>query len=440
LQEGLDDTPDVLSGQGTTLDLGAYMLGCSRLYPRAGKTAMRRAIEPLLRGAKANGIPAVFSTGGSGHDLSVEGTLQIVDDIARDCGLRLRIAVIRSEVDKEYLLEKIASGTRLKALIEHPSLDPYVTAEAVRASEHIVASAGPEPFVHALGLGVDAVISGRAVDESVHAALPLKAGLDQGLAMHAAKLVEVPLATETYGIPLMVTLRDGDFLIRPAGRNGRCTPSSVAAMALYERESPFTFVYPGGTLDLTRAQYEQHDDRTVRVHGAKWFAQAYTTKLEGARLAGFRSLGIGGIRDPQFIREFESIVEWIRQNAPGRYEDCQEGRDYRLHFRVFGKNEVMGAAEPIQESQGHELGLIVDVVARSQDLSRALCHFAMHRLMHASFPGQKTTAGNMAWSFSPEVVEAGEAYEFSIHHLLPLDDPLEPFKIDVIEFPRMSIR
>ena len=130
------------------------------------------------------------------------------------------------------------------------------------------------------------------------------------------------------------------------------------------------------------------------------------------------------------------MLESIRQKARGSYQDCREGHDYRLHFRIFGQNEVMRGSEPVTESQAHELGVVVDVVARSQDLSRALCHLAMHGLMHATYPRQMTTAGNMAWSLSPEVVEAGEAYEFSIHHLLPLEDPLEPFRIEVIDFPR----
>lgn len=436
LHEGLEQEPDVISAQGTTLDLGAYMLGCSRLFPRAGKTAIRAAVEPIITAAKSAGVPAVFSTGGSGHDLSVEGTLQTIDEIARDRNIDLRIAVIFSEVAKGYLLEKIAGGVALKALIDHPSMEQYASPETIEGSEHIVASAGPEPFMAALDLGVDAVISGRAVDESPHAAVPLKAGIDRALAMHAAKVVEVPIASTTYGTPHIVTFHDDHFLIKPAGGNGRCTPASVAAIALYERESPYEFVYPGGTLDLTDVEYTQYDNKTVRVEGASWSPSPYTVKLEGAKLAGFRNIGIGGIRDPVFIKELHPVLESVRRKARGSYEDCREGIDYRLQFRVFGQNEVMRSSEPVMESRAHELGLMVDVVARSQDLSRALCHLAMHGLMHATFPGQTTTAGNMAWSLSPEVVEAGEAYEFSIHHLLPLDDPLEPFRIEVIDFPR----
>ena len=436
LREGLDQEPDVISAQGTSLDLGAYMLGCSRLFPRAGSTAIRAAVEPVIVAAKSAGIPAVFSTGGSGHDLSVEGTLQTIDQIARDRDLDLRIAVIFSEVGKDYLLTKIARGVPVKALVDHPSIEAHVTPETIEGSEHIVASAGPEPFMAALDLGVDAVISGRAVDESPHAAVPLRAGFDRGLVMHAAKILEVPIASTTYGTPHMVTLHEDHFLIRPAGGNGRCTPASVASIALYERESPYEFVYPGGRVDLTGVEYMQHDEKTVRVQGAHWSASPYTVKLEGARLVGFRSLGIGGIRDPLFIKELQPVLESIRQKARGSYQDCREGHDYRLHFRIFGQNEVMRGSEPVTESQAHELGVVVDVVARSQDLSRALCHLAMHGLMHATYPRQMTTAGNMAWSLSPEVVEAGEAYEFSIHHLLPLEDPLEPFRIEVIDFPR----
>ena len=131
LREGLDQEPDVISAQGTSLDLGAYMLGCSRLFPRAGSTAIRAAVEPVIVAAKSAGIPAVFSTGGSGHDLSVEGTLQTIDQIARNRDLDLRIAVIFSEVAKDYLLKKIARGVPIKALVDHPSIEAHVTPETI---------------------------------------------------------------------------------------------------------------------------------------------------------------------------------------------------------------------------------------------------------------------------------------------------------------------
>ncbi|MBI4505636.1 MAG: acyclic terpene utilization AtuA family protein [Chloroflexi bacterium] len=437
-QRALAWRPDVISAQGTTLDDGAYLLGSDKMYTRGGKLPFRRAMELVLSAAKALGIPAVFSAGDSGHDIGLEGALRVIDEVTAELGIRMRLAVISGELPKSYLLDRLERGVSMPRLIDHPRLSPWLTTEDVVGSTRVVAQMGPEPIMRALEMGVDGVVTGRALDEAPHLALPLLRGFDRGVAAHMAKIVETAQSGGTWRTPHLVTLHRDRFEIQPAHPAQRCTPTSVASVALYERQNPYAIAYPGGVLELDAARYEPVDDVTVAVSGARWRATPYTVKLEGARFAGHRCLGIAGARDPRFIREIDAVLRTVEQAMADGYPGYVSGRDYRFKLHVFGRNAVMEDSEPVQTTASHELGIVVDAVAWDEAVARAICYRGLHTLLMCDYPGRRTTSGNVAWGTSPEVIEAGEAYEFSIHHLLPLDDPCEPFRVEVLDFPRRA--
>lgn len=54
-------------------------------------------------------------------------------------------------------------------------------------------------------------------------------------------------------------------------------------------------------------------------------------------------------------------------------------------------------------------------------------------MLHYGYPGRIATAGNLAFPFSPSDFHAGKVYEFSVYHLLEVEDPAAPFRIDVYE-------
>lgn len=290
--------------------------------------------------------------------------------------------------------------------------------------------------MRALEQGVDGVVTGRALDEAPHMAVPLMRGFDRGVVGHMGKIVETAQSGGTWRTPHLVTLYADHFRIRPAELGTRCTPTSVGGVALYERHNPYSIAYPGGSLELDAARYEQVDEVTVAVRGARWRQSPYTVKLEGARFAGYRCIGIAGARDPRFIRHVDAILRTVERALVEGYPGYTCGQDYRFKVRVFGRNAIMEGSEPVETTASHELGIIVDAVAWDEAVARAICYRGLHTLLMCDYPGRRTTSGNVAWCTSPEVIEAGEAYEFSIHHLLPLDDPCEPFRVEVVDFPR----
>ena len=65
---------------------------------------------------------------------------------------------------------------------------------------------------------------------------------------------------------------------------------------------------PGGILDIRAAKYEQISTRGVRVSGAVIQRKPTAFKLEGARMVGYKTVFLGGIRDPIMIRGIDAFV------------------------------------------------------------------------------------------------------------------------------------
>ena len=93
----------------------------------------------------------------------------------------------------------------------------------------------------------------------------------------------------------------------------------------------------------------------------------------------------------------------------------------------------MGPREPLKDKVPHEVGLVTEVIADRFEDAVEVCEYAQHAMFSQSYEGQKATAGNLAHLGSLEVLvpEHKEVYEFSIDHLLELDDPCECFPMRV---------
>jgi hypothetical protein len=432
---GLSYNPDVIVAQGTSSDTGPAYLATGTLY--GVSLGIQRGLRAILLAAKRRGIPFIISTGPpSGANQQLEKVLGWVDEVAKEANLKLRIGVISGELDKDYLKGKMRRGSRIRRLINMDRLPEYLSEEDINQSEHIVGQMGPEPILKALDLDVDGVITGRALDIALHMAVPLREGFDKGLAAHMAKTIEcaslvtVPETSDA----VLATLRKDHFLVSPTNPDSKCTPVSVAAHAFYERPDPTRELNPGGALDLSGAKYEPYDERTVKVSGSRWIPAPYTIKIEGARRVGFRTISILGIRDERMISQIDWCLEQARKHVETHLQPLKTGVDYHLLYRVYGKNGVLGEAEPLKETKSHELGLIVEAVAPQEEVSENVCEQAGRKLLHMDYPGRIATAANVAHPYSPTANKLGPVYGWSIWHLLELEDPCEPFRIEARRF------
>ncbi len=419
-ERGMARRPDAIGLDGGSSDPGPYYLGAGK--PFVDREAVKRDLGIVIPAAKKAGVPVVIGTaGGSGARAHVDWCLKIIREIAREKRLRLRTAVIQAEVPRALVARALAAG-RVRPL----SFVPELTPETLRRAGSIVAQMGMEPLIAALEKGVDLVVAGRCYDPAVFAAPAVMNGFDPGLAVHLGKIVECAAIAATPGSGrdcVLGVLRKDAFTLEVLSDARRFTTASVAAHTMYEKSHPYLLPGPGGVLDLSEVSFRQAGESSVEVHGSRFVPGPASVKIEGAVRAGYRTFSICGIRDRVMLGQLDPIFEAVRAAV----EDNFGRGDYRVNFRVYGRDAVMGALEPLRDRVGHEVGVVIDVVAPTQAQASTICGFARSTALHYGYPGRMATAGNLAFPFSPSDFEAGAVYEFGVYHVMEIDDPARLF-------------
>lgn len=435
LELALRHEPTFIGCDAGSTDTGPSQLATGRAY--FSRAACQRDLALMLQAARAAGIPLlVGSCGTGGGDLQVEWVREIVLEIAREHDLHFNLAVIRSEQQKSAIKNWLKTD-RIRPLNPAPILNGDVIDRAL----HVVAMMGVEPFQAALRAGADVILAGRSSDTSIFAAIPRMQGVPPGPAWHAAKILECGAAAVTHRTAsdsMIAALSDDHFVVEPPNPALSCTPQSVASHTLYENADPFLLVEPSGTLDCSGCSYEAVSERAVRVTGSTFRpAREYTVKLEAAELAGYQTLVIGGIRDPLILQQFDDWLagadRQVRHRINRIYGTDLRDQDFRLNYRVFGRNGVMGAAEPTPYIQGHEVALIIEVTAQTQDIATALAATASHMIIHYPIPQWSGLITTLASPYAPLEIERGPVYRFSMNHVVVTEDPLSMFPIEITQ-------
>jgi len=414
-------------------DPGPYYLGSGR--PFVSATMVRRDLDLLLPAARRQGAKVVIgSSGGAGTASQLAFVVSIVKAIIAERGLGpLKLATIDSELSKPLLIEALGQGR-----IHQFETRTDLAVSDIEASTHIVAQIGIEPMMAALAEGCDILVCGRAWDVANVAAYPVLLGHDRGLAFHLGKILECggQAAVPVEGSDLLMgTLHADHFIVETPHAAKACTIESVGAHTLYEKSNPVWLPGPGGIVDLKDARFEQIDPVRVAVRGSRFHpAPRQTVKLEGARHVGYRHIAPAGIRDPLMIAQLDEVAAGVSKRLVANLGTSVRRDSFDLRFRFYGRDGVMGALEPVK-TPSHEIGLLIDVVAETPELAETVCAMARSLTLHWAYPGRIATAGNLAFPFSPADVPAGPVYEFSVYHLLEIDDParLFPFQSELIQ-------
>jgi hypothetical protein len=433
LRRAMSWRPDVMGCDAGSTDPGPYFLGSGDTY--FSRDAMRRDLEHMILAARETRIPVlVGSAAAAGADAQLAIVVGVVEEIAARHNLHFRLGVIHCEPPREFLKQSYRDG-RIRPLSNAPEIDE----ELFDRSEHIVAMAGVEPFHAALDSGADVVLSGRCSDAALFAAVPMKEGFSPGPVWHAAKILECSAACvvqRKYADPLFAWIRDDHFVVEPPNPEYRCSPVSVASHTLYENGSPYELVEPSGTLFSDEATYEPASDRAVRVRGSRFVpAEHVTNKLEGVELVGHQTIVIGAIRDPVIIRQLggwlDGVQSTIRQRVEGIFgADVAEAM--RLIVRRYGVDGVMGPLEPTP-IPGHEVCLIFEITAATQELANAIAKSAAHVAAHFAVPEYSGLITALALPYSPHEIPRGAVYRFNLNHVLQPADPMAPFELEVID-------
>jgi hypothetical protein len=413
--------PDVIAVDAGSTDPGPHMLGTST--PLFNDTIIKPELAIVLGAARKANIPFIVgSAGGAGTNDQVDRVVRLVKEIAAEQGLHFKLAWIYSDIPKSRVISAIQAGE-----VRDFEAGCELTIEDVEACSGLVAQMGDEPIRQALDLGADVIIAGRACDDSAIASYAIWKGADPALAIHMGKILECgAFSAEPFAMDVMVgTVDETGFVLEPGSLERRASLKSVAAHSLYERENPFVQHGPGRILDLSECRFEQVGERQVRVSGTRGErTDDYWIKLEGSKPVGYRSMAIAGIRCPTMISRVDGILRDARQMILDRMKDAS----LDIVFRIYGINGVMGELEPIK-TPAHEVALIIETTASSQAVAHDACAALCAKLGHWAYEGQKNTAGNIAWLYSPRIHTLGVQYEFGVYHLMKVTSPFECFPI-----------
>ncbi len=430
VERGIEMGATAIAIDGGSTDSGPHYLGADA--SKSDASAVERDLRILLVACRDAGIPLIVgSCGTAGTDAGVDWIAGIALRIADAERLSFCLARIYSEVAPEVVVEAIAQR-RVRGL---PPLGA-LRADTARSCRHIVALMGHDPIVAALDAGAEVVLAGRATDTALVAAVALRAGLPPGPAWHAAKTVECggQCTTNPRAGGVFVRIDRDGFTVAPLDPDAACTPQSVAAHMLYENADPFHLVEPTGTLDTSAATYTAIDDRAVRVEGSRFVASSRpTAKLEGARLAGYETLSLVGIRDPEILGQLDVWTGSLRGVIEDRVRATLglEPYEYQLALRFYGADAVLG---PLERAVGpvREVGLLFKVLAVDQATATAIAKTANPYLLHLPPPGMDHLP-SFAFATSPAEVERGPSYEFVLNHVIEMDTSTELFRSKLTE-------
>ncbi|KAI1319394.1 hypothetical protein F5Y16DRAFT_406011 [Xylariaceae sp. FL0255] len=384
-----------------------------------------RDLTPMVEAVYKYGVKLLISTaGGAGPKAHVDNIKDIISDIITQRGYALRLATIYSDVTKETVTQKLKDG-RIAPCGEIPQL----TQEDIDKTDRIVCQIGHEPFLKTLQEEPDIIIGGRAYDPAPFIAYGIHR-LGKGShasAWHMGKIMECGgICAIPKGKVILATVQENSFELLPMDLKTRCTELSVAAHTLYEKTRPDLLSGPGGILDISNAKYEQVSARAVRVSGAVIQPKPIAFKLEGARQVGFKTIFIGGIRDPILVKGIEDFTAHISDMTAKMFPMLRTApENHKLVWKYYGKNAVMAELEPAPLDRVHEIGLYGEVLAPTQELATAIANCARVGVLHGAYPGQVATAGNFASPGTPLELAAGPSCEFTMYHLMDVEDPTD---------------
>ena len=421
--------PDAIVVDAGSTDAGPHKLGAGTAI--VSRMACKKDLKLLMEGAKELSIPLVIgSAGGSGAKKHVNWTLDIIEELAHEMNWKAKLAVIWADIPKDAIFAENERGGVTKM---SPNV-PDITKESLDATNGVVAQMGVEPIVKALEGGAQIIVCGRAYDPAPFAAVAIHRGHDAALGFHLGKILECGTLCAEPGTAkdcMLGMLDDKGFEVWPADSHRKCTPVTVAAHTFYEKDHPYILKGPGIVLNLEKCTFTDMGEGRVRVEGSQLENVPYTIKLEGARLRAYRTFVLAGIRDPLLISCLDEVEAEVRRQVKAYYAEIDEN-EYQINFYHYGINAVMGDLEP-DMTLPHEVGLMFEVLAKSQDIANAICATVRSSYLHFGYPGRKSTAGNLAFPFAPSDVSFGAVYMFSVYHLMKVDDPCSMFPIEYRE-------
>jgi len=102
-----------------------------------------------------------------------------------------------------------------------------------------------------------------------------------------------------------------------------------------------------------------------------------------------------------------------------------------VNIRIYGKNGTMGPLEPVKEIRSHELCLLIEVTAPTQEFASSIAGIVRHQGLHLPIPEWCGLITALACPYNPAHLDRGAVYRFNVNHVVEPDDPYEMFPMEL---------
>jgi hypothetical protein len=91
----------------------------------------------------------------------------------------------------------------------------------------------------------------------------------------------------------------------------------------------------------------------------------------------------------------------------------------------------MGPLEPVKEIRTHELCLVFEATAPTQEIATAIGGIIRHQALHLPIPEWSGLITAVALPYN--VLDRGAVYRFNVNHVVLPDDPFEMFPMELVQ-------
>jgi hypothetical protein len=112
------------------------------------------------------------------------------------------------------------------------------------------------------------------------------------------------------------------------------------------------------------------------------------------------------------------------------FGDTLSPADYLVNIRIYGKNGTMGPLEPEKEIKGHELCLVFESTAPTQQIASAMSGIVRHQALHLPIPEWSGLITAVACPYNGLV--RGAVYRFNMNQVVEPQDPYEMFAMELV--------
>ena len=394
--EGTETKPDYYCCNSGSSAIGPGSLGSdtsASLY-----TWQKHDLELMLLASRKQDVPMIIgSSGDTGTNSRVDLYVNLIQRLARQYNLApFKLIYFYSEVPKETVRQRMEQGIAIEGLGERKNL----TVKELEQTDRIVAVADVQPFIKALELGADVIIGGRSDHAAVFASAAIYEGFPEHISYSLGKVLdtasicaEPPMANET----IIGTITPEDVKVTTMRPKQPVLEASIAGQSICDHSSPQVFGSPDGKIKVT---------------------------LEGSGKVGERFITIVGIKDPSIIHHIDKVIEWVRSRIVERFSE----KNYQLSYKIYGKDGGLGDLKRVNEIPSHELGIVIEGIAETEQIAEEITVMGSRQLFSTPLPGIQEHM-ETATIVTNGVLPAPPAYRWTIHHTLPVDDPMELFEI-----------